>query len=93
MRKRIKGRDERVVIGRFPEVTIELARKHTRIIKGKVAAGMDPNAKKRAIRQELTFGELFNEYSQRRAGRGRARRSVRTNRSFTILPTSGPDEV
>ena len=65
VRKRINGRDDRVIIGRFPDVTIEQARKRARVIKGEIASGADPNAKKRALRQELTFGELFQEYMER----------------------------
>lgn len=65
VRKRIDGRDERIVVGRFPDVTIEQARKQAGIIKGEIAAGRDPNHKKRQLRQEITFGQLFSEYMER----------------------------
>ncbi len=54
VRKRIAGRDERMTIGRFPEVTIEQARKRARVLKGEIAAGQDPTAKNKQLRQELT---------------------------------------
>jgi len=65
VRKRIKGRDVRTVIGRFPEMAVEQARKRACIIKGEISAGVDPNEKKRRLRQESTFGELFEEYMER----------------------------
>ena len=65
VRKRVAGRDERIKIGRFPEVTIEQARKRARVLKGEIAAGQDPTAKNKQLRQELTFGQLFELYMER----------------------------
>ncbi|OGT11443.1 MAG: recombinase XerD [Gammaproteobacteria bacterium GWE2_42_36] len=65
IRKRINGKDERVIIGNFPDISVETARKQTRIIKGQVAGGINPNDEKRKIRQEITLGELFSEFMER----------------------------
>ena len=65
VRKRINGRDERVVIGRFPEISIENARKKALEIKAKVALGRDPTEDKKRLRSEITFGEMFAEYMER----------------------------
>lgn len=65
IRKRIKGKDERILIGNFPEITVENARKEARIIKGQVAQGINPNSKKDEIRQEMTFAELFSQFMER----------------------------
>ncbi len=65
IRKRIGGKDERVIIGNFPEMSVENARKKARIIKGYVAGGINPNEEKRKLKQEITFGELFTEFMER----------------------------
>lgn len=65
IRKRINGKDERVLIGSFPEITVENARKKARIIKGQVAQGINPNSKKDEIKQEITFAELFSQFMER----------------------------
>ncbi len=64
VRKRVAGRDERIKIGRFPEVTIEQARKRARVLKGEIAAGQDPTVKNKQLRQELTFSQLFELYME-----------------------------
>jgi integrase len=65
VRKRIEGKDERVIIGSFPERSIESARKQARVIKGLIAQGINPNDKKNTLRQEITFKELFVDYMER----------------------------
>jgi len=65
IRKRINGKDERLLIGNFPEISIENARKQARIIKGKIAQGINPNEEKGELKQEITFGKLFNEFIER----------------------------
>ena len=65
VRKRVNGRDERIIIGRFPDVSIEQARKKALDIKAQVALGKDPAADKKRLRSEITFGEMFQEYMER----------------------------
>ena len=65
VRKRINGRDDRVVIGRYPDISIEQARKKALEIKSQVALGKDPSADKKRLRKEITFEEMFNEYMER----------------------------
>jgi len=65
VRKRINGRDERVVIGRFPDISIEQARKKALEVKAQVALGKDPTEDKKRLRAEITFGEMFREYMER----------------------------
>lgn len=67
VRKRIDGRDQRIVIGRYPDMTIEQARKAAQILKGHIAAGRDPSAERNAVRQEQTLGAFFAEYLERHA--------------------------
>ena len=43
--RKIQGKPERITIGRFPEVTIEQARKQVDILNAKIASGVNPNLK------------------------------------------------
>jgi len=65
LRKRINGKDEKIIIGSFPEISVENARKHALRIKSKVAEGKNPVEQKQALKQEITFKELFQEYMER----------------------------
>ncbi len=63
--KRIDGKPERVLLGRFPDISIENARKKAAEAKGTIAGGKNPQKVKRAIRAEMTFLELFTEYMEK----------------------------
>ncbi len=63
--KRIDGRPERLLLGKFPDLSVENARKAAATEKGKIAAGLNPQNEKRAIRDEMTFGALFTEYLEK----------------------------
>lgn len=65
LRKKIEGRDERIVLGRYPDLTLENARKLATQRKGEIAIGKNPQAEKRAVRDEMTFEELFELYMER----------------------------
>jgi len=65
VRKRINGRDERIIIGNFPEISLENARKQALIIKSEAAQGINPNQEKNNLKQEITFGELFDQFIER----------------------------
>lgn len=65
VRKRIDGKDERVVIGSFPEISVENARKQALKIKSEVAQGGNPNQEKNSLRKEVTFHDFLNQYIER----------------------------
>lgn len=65
VRKKIDGRDERITLGRYPDMSLENARKLAAQKKGEIASGRNPQAEKRAIRDEMTFEELFDLYMER----------------------------
>ena len=68
MYRRIKGgQPERVTLGRYPEMTIEQARRAAAKINAAIEDGENPAEVKRAHKEELTFAELFNEYIERHA--------------------------
>lgn len=66
--RRIKGGDpERITLGRFPEMTIEQARRKAAEITTLILEGKNPAEVKRQRKSELTFAELFTEYLERHA--------------------------
>lgn len=65
VRKRVNGKDERIHLGHFPEMSIENARKQALTVKADVAKGIDPNEEKKRLREEITFGEMFHEFMER----------------------------
>lgn len=65
VRKRINGRDERIHLGHFPELSIENARKKALAAKADVAKGIDPNQEKKRLKQEIRFGDMFHEFMER----------------------------
>jgi len=65
--RRIGGRPVRVLIGRYPALAVEQARREARKMLGQIAQGLDPQARKRAARGEMTFGALFADFLERHA--------------------------
>jgi integrase len=63
--KRIEGRPERLLLGRFPDISIENARKLATTAKGSIAAGQNPQKAKHAIRDEMSFAALFTDYMEK----------------------------
>ena len=48
-----------IKLGSFPEMTVEQARNEAQKILGEFAAGANPAAARRAIREEPSFAEMF----------------------------------
>lgn len=65
VRKRIHGKDERIILGNFPDMTVENARKEALKAKAEVADGKNPNEEKQRLRQDITFGEMFTQFMER----------------------------
>jgi len=63
--KRIDGKPERLLLGRFPDISIENARKAAMAAKGEIAVGKNPQRAKQAIRAEMTFHALFTQYMEK----------------------------
>jgi len=65
--KRINGKEKRLTIGRFGELTAEQARKEAVKLAGQIATGGDPAAeKKRAKLEAKTLAEVFADYQEAR---------------------------
>jgi integrase len=67
IRKRIHGKQREIVIGHFPDMTVELARKEAQRIKLQVAMGKNPLEKKEKQASEKTFGEAYGGYMEKYA--------------------------
>ncbi|MBS0351258.1 MAG: tyrosine-type recombinase/integrase [Proteobacteria bacterium] len=65
--RKVNGKPERITLGRFPDLSIEQARRKAENINAAIAQGSNPNDRRRAERAEITFGALFNEYLEQHA--------------------------
>lgn len=64
--KRIKGGGpERITLGRYPELSVESARRKAISIISDIAEGKSPANVLRGIKAEMTLDELFKEYEER----------------------------
>ncbi len=63
----VNGKPERITLGRFPDLSIEQARRKAESVNATIAEGGNPNDHRRAERAEMTLGTLFNEYLERHA--------------------------
>ena len=57
--KKVDGRPQRIRLGRFPDVSIQAARKAVAELAGEIAKGHDPAAERRARRESPTLENLF----------------------------------
>src|SRR5262249_20717045 len=67
--RRVEGRPSRIVLGRFPALTLEQARLQAVTVAAKIAGGANPNAEKRANRNGMTLGETFDHFIENRTAR------------------------
>lgn len=66
VRKKILGKSERFIIGTFPDISVQQARKAAIDIKNRIANDKEnPNDKKRQFSQESTLKELFDTYMEK----------------------------
>ena len=60
--RKIDNKTQRIKIGRFPDLTIEQARRECASINQQIELGNNPNELKRKSKEENTLGDLFNIY-------------------------------
>lgn len=74
LRRRINGKSERITLGKFDAITLQAARDAAGRYSGKIAAGVDVIAERKAARTKgVTAGELFTAWL-----RGAKTRQLRT---------------
>jgi len=65
----IEEKTEQFKLGVFPDMTVELARQKAETLNYRVAKGENPAAERRELRADPTFGELFDWWLARLAGK------------------------
>ncbi len=63
----VNSKPERILLGRYPDLSIEQARAKTMEINALIVKGENPNNPRRAARAEMTLNDLFREYMERHA--------------------------
>ena len=60
--KKVNGRKVTIFLGQFPQLKIDQAREKVVLNYSHFLTGQDPRDEKRRAREELTLGELFDQY-------------------------------
>ena len=60
--RKVSGRPERILLGPWPDLTVENARKAAAVVNGRIAAGENPSDRRRKARGTMTLKELFDVY-------------------------------
>ena len=74
-----------IKLGTFPDMTCEQARNEAGKVLGAFAQGENPAAVKRAVKAELTFGEAFVDFLERKRKRDGSPIAEKTKRDYTDL--------
>lgn len=83
--KRMGGAMVWLKLGTFPDMTCEQARNEAGKVLGEFAKGENPAAVKRAVKAELTFGEAFDDFLERKRKRDGTPISDKTKRDYKDL--------
>jgi integrase len=65
--RKIRGRPERLLLGRYPDLSIEAARRMAEQLNARIAEGHDPSDERRREKTQETFGDLYTLYMDRHA--------------------------
>ena len=95
LRFRVHGRQKTHTIGRWPEITVEGARKAALTLLADIAGGADPAAKKKAERQSKTVRQLVEQFRKEHLPTLRQNSQTQYNRllEHRILPALGSKRV
>ena len=74
--RKVQGRPERILIGRWPDLPVEEARKMADRMNGAIAKGENPAEERRQTRLEGSFGNLWERYLELHAKPHKQPRSV-----------------
>ncbi len=55
----------RVSLGKYPQMTVEEARLKAQKVIAEIISGKNPNAEKKKVRSDLSFGEMFSTFMER----------------------------
>jgi integrase len=81
--RRVKnGNPERVTLSRYPDMSIEQARKEASRINTLIVEGINPNSDIRALKTETTLNDLFENFLNHRRNKRGAYLSEKTKRTY-----------
>ena len=63
--KRVNGRPDKIKLGRFPQMSVEQARKAAYSTINDIDKGIDPKFEKSKLSKEILFAELFEEFMEK----------------------------
>lgn len=90
LRSSVKGRQQRIKIGCYSKLTIELARKEAKRLDSIITLGGDPHEERKAERLELTLRELFDiYYTQHSVVHNKRPQDNRNMMRFHVFPAFG----
>ncbi len=84
--KRVMGRPDKIKLGRFPQMTVEQARRAAYQIIGEIDKGGDPKAEKQTKYKETRLAVLFSEFIERHAKLHKKSWKVDVNQFRLYLP-------
>ena len=64
-RKRIDGKDTRVIIGNFPDISVEDARRKFIDIRAQIANGNNPHEDKKKLKHSISFRDICHQYMEK----------------------------
>lgn len=63
--RKLNDKPVRITIGKYPEISVEQARKEAQKVISEMIKRKNPNDEKKKLRAETTFGDLFSLYMER----------------------------
>jgi integrase len=60
--KRVNGKPDKIKLGKFPELSVEQARKAAYAAVNLINSGKNPNKEKQIVQSEYTFKEIFDKF-------------------------------
>jgi len=86
--RRVKGGSpERVTLGRYPDMSVEQARRESACLNALLVQGINPNNDVRALKTETTLQELFDDFIKHRRNKRGAYLSKKQNVVINTIST------
>jgi len=63
--RKLDRKPVRITLGKYPEMTVEHARKEAQKVIAELMSGKNPNEEKKKIKNETTFGEMYKLFMER----------------------------
>lgn len=65
LRKVVQGQSLRILIGHYPDLSVENAREQARVLLNQIAKGKNPHEERQKQKEELTFSQMFALFVER----------------------------